>query len=97
MAHGQGEVEIDFGAFPGSHEASAIVTGQSYIQDTSKASSFLMGDDTTADHTAKDHRYAAMFIGLTCGTPVPNDGFTIHARSRERMQGSFKVRWVWTD
>ncbi len=97
MATGQGTATIDFGAFPGSNEASVAVTGQGAISATSKAEAYLMGDDTTADHTANDHRYGSALIGLTCGTPSAGAGFTIYARCLDRMQGTFKIRYVWAD
>lgn len=97
MAVGQGVVEIDFGSFPGSNEASVTVTSESEISATSKAEAYIMGDDTTANHTAQDHRYAAALIGLSCGTPIAGIGFTIYARSLEKLQGKFSVRFVWAD
>jgi hypothetical protein len=97
MANGQGTATIDFGAFPGANEASVAVTGQASIQATSKAEAFIMGDDTSTSHTANDHRYAAALVGLTCGTPVAATGFTIFARSWQKLQGTFTVRWVWSD
>jgi hypothetical protein len=92
-----GTATLDFGAFPGSSEASVAVTGQASIGVGSKAEAFIMADDTTSDHTASDHRYAAALIGLTCGTPVAATGFTIYARALDNMQGTFAVRWVWAD
>ena len=97
MATGQGTATIDFGAYPGSNEASVAVTGQTGISGTSKAEAYIMGDDTTADHTAADHRYIASLIGLTCGTPSAGVGFTIYARSTQKPQGTFAVRYVWAD
>lgn len=97
MASGQGTATLDFGAYPGSNEASVSVTGQSSILSTSKADAYFMGDDTTADHTASDHRYADLFMGLTCGTPTVSTGFTIYGRSEHKLQGTFLVRWVWVD
>lgn len=97
MSAGTGTATIDFGAFPGSNEASVSVTGQTSILGTSKAESFVMGDDTTSDHTASDHRYFSALVGLSCGTPSAGTGFTIYARSTEKLTGTFSVRWVWTD
>lgn len=97
MANGTGTATIDFGAWPGSNETSVAVPGQTSISATSKAEAYFMGDDTTADHTASDHRYAAALVGLTCGTPTAGTGFTIYARCLDKMQGTFKVRWVWAD
>ena len=97
MATGQGTATIDFGAFPGSNEASIAVTGQASIGIGSKAEAYVMADDTTSDHTASDHRYFAALMGLSCGTPTAATGFTIHARSTEKLQGTFALRWVWAD
>lgn len=92
-----GTATIDFGAFPGSNEASVAVTGQGSILSTSKAEAFIMGDDSTVDHTASDHRYFSALVGLSCGTPTLATGFTIYARSTEKLQGTFALRWVWSD
>lgn len=97
MANNQGTATIDFGASPGANEASIAVTGQTTISATSKCESFIMADDTTSDHTASDHRYLAALAGLTCGTPTAGTGFTIYATSLEKLIGTFKLRWVWTD
>lgn len=97
MANGTGTATIDFGAFPGSNEASVAVTDQTAITAASKAEAFVMGDDTSGTHTANDHRYFSALAGLTCGTPAAGAGFTIYARSTEKLQGTFSLRWVWTD
>jgi hypothetical protein len=96
MASGVGVAEIDFGAWPGANEASVAVTGQGEITTSASAEAWLMADDTTTDHTANDHRYASILMGLTCGTPSDGVGFTIYARSLEKLTGAFKVRWVWS-
>lgn len=97
MASGQGTSIIDFGAYPGTNEASVTVTGLGSISATSKCESFIMGDDSSSGHTAADHRYAVALLGLTCGTPVAATGFTIYARSIHKLQGNFTVRYVWAD
>ena len=97
MASSVGTAVIDFGTFPGSNEASVVVAGQTNIQATSKVDAFIMGDDSTSDHTINDHRYAKLLMGLVCGTPVAGTGFTIYAKSLHKMQGTFAVRWVWID
>jgi hypothetical protein len=97
MATGQGTATIDFGAAPGSNEASVAVTGQTTISATSKAEAYVMGDDTATGHTASDHRYLAALAGFTCGTPTAGTGFTIYGRSTESLQGQFTLRWVWAD
>ena len=50
MSSATGTATIDFGAVPGSNEASVAVTGQTSILATSKADAFIMADDTTSDH-----------------------------------------------
>jgi len=97
MSSGTGTATIDFGSFPGSNEASVSVTGQTAISSTSKAEAFVMADDTTSDHTASDHRYFSALVGLSCGNPTEFIGFTIYARSTEKLSGTFALRWVWTD
>jgi hypothetical protein len=97
MANGQGTAVIDFGSFPGSNEASIAVTGQGTISGTSKAEAYVMGDDTSTDHTASDHKYLPAFAGFTCGTPSGGVGFTIYGRSIEKLTGQFTLRWVWSD
>ena len=96
MATGIGSTTIDFGAFPGSNEASIAVTGQTGITAASKAEAFVMADSTSGTHTASDHRYFAALVGLTCGTPTDGVGFTIYARCSEKLQGTFLVQWVWS-
>ena len=97
MANATGTATLDFGAHPGTNEASVAVTGQASISATSKAEAWVMADDTSSNHTASDHRYFVAFAGLTCGTPTAATGFTIHARSTEKLTGQFTVRWVWAD
>ena len=97
MASALGSATIDFGSWPGSNEASVAVTGQAAISTTSKAEAFVMGEDVSSNHTASDHRYFSRFAGLTCGTPTAATGFTVYARSTERLEGQFTIRWVWSD
>lgn len=97
MATGIGSATINFGAHPGSNEASVAVTGQSAISATSKADAFVMADDTSLSHTASDHKYFETFASLTCGTPTAGTGFTIYARSLEKLTGTWTVRYVWSD
>jgi hypothetical protein len=93
---GTGTVVIDFGAYPGSNEASVTATGLTGISATSKAEAYVMGDDTTTGHTAADHRYLSQFVTFTCGTPGTNT-VTVYARSIHKMQGQWAIRIVWTD
>ena len=91
-----GNSTLDFGAYPGSNEASIAVTGQTSILSTSRVSLYILADDTTSDHSANDHKYLQLFCVLSAGTPTTATGFTIYARSLEKLQGTWKVRWMWT-
>jgi hypothetical protein len=91
---GTGIATLDFGA--GSNEAQVTVLVP-LITATSKAESWVMGDDTSTDHTASDHRYFPVFASLTCGTPVDSTGFTIYARSIHKLTGTWTVRYVWAE
>jgi hypothetical protein len=91
-----GTATVDFGAFPGSNEASVAVTGQAAILGTSKVDAFIMASDTSGSHTANDHRYAALLLAFSATTPDVGVGFTIHARCLDKMQGTFAVRWRWS-
>ena len=97
MANGTGIATIDFGAYPGANETTTAITGLTGISATSKAEAWVMGDDTTADHSAPDHRYMNLLTSLTCSTPTAGVGFTIYAVSTEKLQGTFQVRYVWAD
>jgi hypothetical protein len=97
MANGTGTATLNFGSHPGSNESSVAVTGLSSILATSKVEAWIMGDDTTSDHTASDHRYVELWLNLTCGTPTAATGFTIYGRSTEKLTGQWAVRYVWSD
>ena len=97
MATATGTAIVDFGAHPGSNEATVTVTGQGAISATSKAEAWVMGDDSTGDHTAEDHRYFPLLAALTCGTPTAGASFPIYARSLEKLTGTYALRWVWAD
>ena len=91
-----GNSVIDFGAYPGSNEASVSVTGQSSILTTSSVEAWLMAE-SQGTHTVNDATYAFLLTAISCSVPTASVGFTIYARSTEKLQGQFKVRWVWAD
>jgi hypothetical protein len=97
MAYGKGTVEIDFGAHPGSNEASVVITGQADIKTTSELDCYIMADDSTTDHTTLDHRYVGIFATFTGGNIVAATGFTIYGRSIHKLTGKFKIRFAWAD
>jgi hypothetical protein len=95
MPSGVGSAVIDFGPWPGSNEATAVVSGQTGISPTTPVEAWLMAEPA-GTHTLQDATYAARFISLTCGVPS-GAGFTIYARSEHKMQGQFAARFVWAD
>ena len=97
MASGQGTATLDFGAYPGANEASIAVTGQTTVSATSKGEAFVMADATSTSHTANDHKYLPALMGMTCGAFVAGTGFTIYARSTQKLQGTWTVNFVWAD
>lgn len=93
----KGTATINFGAFPGSNEASIAVTGQSLLGSTPEIKVFINGDDSTTDHTQSDHRYLPLFASFVAGSITAGTGFTIYARSLEKLQGTFKITWEWSN
>jgi hypothetical protein len=90
-----GSAVIDFGSSPGKNSTTVVVTGQTYILSTSVINVFVMGDDTSTEHTSNDHKYLQLFATFTAGTIVPGTGFTIYGTAREKLQGKFTVRFTW--
>jgi hypothetical protein len=88
-----GAAVIDFGAFPGSNEAS-VSFADAAIGAGAKVQAYIMAGDTTGDHTANDHRYAGALFSLSAIADAGVGG-VIHARSLHKMQGTFAVRWAW--
>lgn len=95
-AAGQGTATIDFGAWPGSNEASAVITGVADIAAGASAEAWPMAE-ASGSHTAADAAWAARFYSLTCGAVAAGEGFTIHARSEHKLQGTFAARYVWAN
>lgn len=94
MATGTGTAEIDFGAFPGGNEASVVVAAPGVTAET-HVEAWVMGSDSTTDHTAADHKYFPVFAALT--TAPGTDEFTIHARSTQKLQGKWLTHYVWAN
>lgn len=91
-----GSTTVDFGAFPGSPEASATITGQIGILAGSRIKAWLMPVDT-ADHSADEHRVES--IDVYAGNLVAGTGFTIYAQFRNlgstMAYGTWTVAWEW--
>jgi hypothetical protein len=87
-----GAATVDFGSAPGSNFATATVTGQTAILDTSSVDAFLMAE-ATADHNAYEHIIVPLQV--IASDIVPGVGFTVNAVSELRLSGRFSVRWSW--
>ena len=91
-----GIATIDFGSYPGSNEASIVVSDIG-ITSASKIQVFIVSDDTTIDHTSNDHKYASLLVKFVAGDIVNATSFTIYALCAEKMQGTFKVRYAYAE
>ena len=91
----KGTATLNFGAYPGSNEASIAVIGQTTILTTSEVDVYIKGDATSTSYTANDHKYIAALLSLTVSTPIAGTGFTIYARSIHKLSGTVTVNWVW--
>ena len=96
MATGQGTVTIDFGAFPGSQEAS-VAFADVTISVGSKVEAYVMAGDSTTDHTVNDHRYLMALPVAFTGLATAGVGGTIYARALLKLIGTFQLRYVWAD
>lgn len=96
MASAVGTATINFGAWPGTNEASVAVAGQSAIGALSYTAAFLMAEASGA-HTVSDAAYAATWLALTADAATAGVGFTVRARTAYTFTGTFVVRWVWSD
>lgn len=100
MAQGTGSAVATFPASPqagkpnvGSNTASIAVTGLTTFTDTDNASAWIMGSDFTASNNAYAHAFTP--IECTITNPITGVGFTIELLSEWRLDGDFKVRYVW--
>jgi hypothetical protein len=82
VASAQGTTTIDFGAFPGSTDASVAVTGQAAIVGTSQVEAYLY-PLATADHSADEHVVEMIDVMADASTIIAGTGFTIRAKVRD--------------
>jgi len=73
-----GTTTVDFGAYPGSPDASVTITGQAGIVAGSKVKAWIIAT-ATADHSADEHFVES--IEIRVGNIVAASGFTIYARN----------------
>ena len=92
---GQGATTIDFGAFPGSGNASVAITGQAEIAADALVDAWLVAK-ATADHSVDEHLVDGPEI--LAGAVVAGVGFTIYAVARDgNAIGAWSVAWVWNN
>lgn len=90
-----GTTTVNFGAFPGSTDASVDVTGQTGILAGSKVKAWIMAT-ATADHTADEHLIDPPRVAV--GPVGAGVGFTIYAftTNTRRHYGAYTVAWEWS-
>jgi hypothetical protein len=99
----QSSTTINFGAFPGSSDASLVITGQTGIDVSSVVNAWLTPADTD-DHTADEHCIET--ISVMAGNVVSGVGFTIYAQNTSnlfnnrgdgtRIYGKWSISWKWS-
>lgn len=89
----QGHTTVDFGAWPGSAQARATITGQGSIAGTNDVEAWIRCEDS-ADHSAEEHGIEDFIVqaqSIAAGT-----GFSIVVRPLVgRCYGVYNVSWVW--
>lgn len=99
----QGTTTINFGAAPGSFQASVAITGQTGIVSGSLVEAWIM-PTATSDHSADEHLINPP--RLMAGNIVAGTGFTIYGfapdtagsgvdSSASKLYGQYTVAWVW--
>lgn len=91
----QGTTTINFGALPGTQEASVAVTGQTSILSGSLVEAWIF-PVATADHTVAEH-YVDPPPSIIAGEVVAGTGFTIRGTCPDgkNRYGQWTVAWVW--
>ena len=96
MASGVGTATINFGATPGSTNATLAITGQTSIASGAHIEAWIQGD-STADHNAYEHLVIlSRLVSLACGDLVAGTGFTIYAATELKITGQVACHWVWS-
>lgn len=80
---GQGTAVIDFGAFPGSSDATVTVTGQTAFNATTHAVQVWLRLVDSANHTADEHMLESIAVQATAY--VTGTGFTIRAVNTSQL------------
>lgn len=90
----QGTATLNFGAFPGSVDASVAVTGQPGILSGSLVEAWVL-PASTADHSVAEHYIDPPLV--LAAEIVAGTGFTIRGFSRNNVPhyGAWNIAWVW--
>lgn len=84
---------MNFGAFPGTAEARATVSGQTSILAASGVDAWVRCE-SSADHSADEHEIEDFEVFAK--EIVAGNGFTAIMRPREgRCYGVYNFTWVW--
>jgi hypothetical protein len=78
----QGHTTVDFGAFPGSSDASVAVTGQAGILASSDVEAWIRCE-ASADHSSDEHMLET--INCVAKDIVAGTGFTIHCLNTSQL------------
>lgn len=84
-----GTTVVDFGAFPGASDASATITGQSFIATSSRVEAWLR-IAASADHSADEHWVET--IQVRAGAITPGVGFVIYAWNTNQVNEPLERR-----
>lgn len=94
-----GNAVVNFGAFPGTGEATVAITGQAGITANSVVYATIR-PVATSDHSADEHIRESLRI--VPALIVPGVGFTIYALVETHLQqegvrsyGQWNVSWIW--
>lgn len=90
-----GTATVDFGATPGTNQATVDVVGQASIDATAHVEVWIQGSDSTSDHNAYEHEMVPMTTRIRNLTP--GVGFTIVCTTELRLTATWKLRWVWVN
>ena len=107
----QGQTTINFGSFPGTTDATVVITGQAGIASGSLVEAWIPAV-STSDHSLDEHWLDPPYV--TAGNIVAGTGFTIYGfinekvenqddfelpykrnTGNQRLYGTYTVNWVW--
>ena len=86
-----GSTTVNFGAFPGTSDASVTIAGQASIGAGSKVKAYIIAT-ATADHSADEHW--AETLDVMAGNIVPGTGFTIYAKNTGTLSEPVTQSWA---